>query len=982
MHIKQVIKQSDDLMHIIKKLSKIIFDKFTERDRKVWTRRLNSQMFRCSKVIKNNRLSVGTVRKLQTYIGHFKHFRQIILNFNNKYVGLGLNSKLHNRVKWENVISCFASRIKTGVIVNLVHKDLTQFLNDCYIIFSRKIKIILKTNRILKVNTTFCGEFIKKSSDTESLDLKYFNTKNAIIDTSTDLHLWFSENVKDKIFTKLSEFAEKDSGAALSKVISLEVNINKVEIGNGSSFIDLPIEIQKKRACINVHNVDQACFYWSIVSALCPVTKDPQRVSKYPHYSTVLQTDKLESPMPLSQISKFEKSNAISVNVFALELNVVKDKQFYEVVPARLTPQKMEKHVNLLLIQDKYFPKLNDYDAPPEDDDDQTEIRLHYCWIKDLGKLVRSQLNKNTRKKYICDRCLNYFHSESKLAEHEEMCSDVNKCKMTVPKYDHVAFRNFTYKQTTPFIVYADFECQLHNFTDSNVSLSKTAKYQKHVPFSAGYYLKCAYDDSLSYFNSYRGENCMEWFAKEMAEISKFVNSKIKTIVPMVEKPNTNMTTVCHICEKRFLATDTIVVDHDHFTGQVRGFAHQAYPAWYYTMPGYTWDCMLRYTQCKLELLKDVDMILFMEKAIRGGISVCSNRYSEANNKYISSYDPTRPSKYILYLDVNNLYGWAMSEALPIGGFKWIEDVTKFGVGNLPEGHIDIMSIQDDAKEGYFFQVDLEYPRELHDKHKDFPFAAEHRIPPGSKLPKLIPTLYHKTKYIMHYRNLKQALANGLILTKIHKVLKFNQSAWLRPYIELNTNLRAAATNSFEKNLFKLMNNAVFGKTMENQRRHRIVKLCKKWHGRYGAKNLIASSRFHSRTIFSENLVAIELKKSEVCFNKPLYIGAAILDISKLCMYDFHYNFMLPTMGEKNCSLLYMDTDSFIYELQCSDAYREVLKAHPSKFDTSDYAENNPYEIESSLMIATISLSRDVLPASFEATNSLRRSTNSFGSSQ
>ncbi|XP_050497528.1 uncharacterized protein LOC126878705 [Diabrotica virgifera virgifera] len=142
------------------------------------------------------------------------------------------------------------------------------------------------------------------------------------------------------------------------------------------------------------------------------------------------------------------------------------------------------------------------------------------------------------------------------------------------------------------------------------------------------------------------------------------------------------------------------------------------------------------------------------------------------------------------------------------------------------------------------------------------------------------------------------------------------------------------------------MNNAVFGKTMENIRRHRIVKLCKKWHGRYGAKNLIASSRFHSRTIFHENLVAIELKKSEVCFNKPLYIGAAILDISKLCMYDFHYNFMLPTMGEENCSLLYMDTDSFIYELQCSDAYREVLKAYPSKFDTSDYAENNPYDIE------------------------------------
>ncbi|XP_072403124.1 uncharacterized protein [Diabrotica undecimpunctata] len=678
----------------------------------------------------------------------------------------------------------------------------------------------------------------------------YNNNKFAVVNTvCSDLH------ISDK---------EKDSGAALSKVISLEVNINKVEIGNGSSFIDLPIEIQKKRACINVHNVDQACFYWSIVSALYPVNKNAGRVSKYPYYSTVLQTDKLESPMQLNQISKFEKLNAISVNVFVLELNVVKDKQFYEVVPARLTPQKMEKHVNLLLVQDKYFPKLNDYDVLPEDDD-QTEIRLHYCWIKDLGKLVKSQLNKDTRKKYICDRCLNYFSSESKLAEHEEMCSDVNKCRMTVPKYDHVAFRNFTYKQTTPFIVYADFECQLHNFTDSNVTFRQ----------------KCR---------------------------------------------------------------DTYKLD----------------PAWYYTMPGYTWDCMLKYTQCKLELLKDVDMILFMEKAIRGGISVCSNRYSEANNKYISSYDPTRPSKYILYLDVNNLYGWAMSEALPIGGFKWIEDVTKFGVGNLPEGHIDIMSIQDDAKEGYFFQVDLEYPRELHDKHKDFPFAAEHRIPPGSKLPKLIPTLYPKTKYIMHYRNLKQALANGLILTKIHKVLKFNQSAWLRPYINLNTQLRAKATSSFEKNLYKLMNNAVFGKTLQNQRRHRIVKLCKKWHGRYGAKNLIASSRFHSRTIFSENLVAIELKKSEVCFNKPLYIGAAILDISKLCMYDFHYNFMLPTMGEKNCSLLYMDTDSFIYELQCSDAYREVLKAHPKlPNNDSENERDDPFDSDDSVIDKSYVLSSD-----------------------
>ncbi|XP_050498751.1 uncharacterized protein LOC126884985 [Diabrotica virgifera virgifera] len=1139
--IKEIVKQSDNLLLTIKRLRKIIFDKFTQNDAKVWLKRLNAHICKCNNLIKAKKLPIGTARKLQSNVGHFKHFRRIILNFNRR-VGLGLNSKLRNRVKWENVVSSFASRIKTGVIINLYHKDVGPFLDDAFTVFKQKVKTVLKSNRILKVNTTLWGEFIKKTGDSESLDLIHFNTKNVIIDSySTDLHIWFSENVKDIIFKKMSEFAEKGSGAALSKVISLEVNINKVEIGNGSSYIKIPEQIQKRHACINIKNYDQNCFYWAIISSLYPAKIHTERTSAYPYYSTALKTEDLEAPMPLSHITKFEKINTISVNVYALELNQVKEKQFYEVVPARLTQNKLDRHVNLLLIQDKYFPKLNDYDAPPSDDEN-IEIKYHYCWIKDMSRLLSSQLSKNEHKKYICDRCMNYFYSGNKLAEHEEFCRDINKCKMTVPKYDHVAFRNFTYKQTTPFIIYADFECQLHNFTDSNVKLSKTAKYQKHVPYSAGYYFKCAYDDSLSYFRSYRGENCMEWFAKEMAEISKFVDSKIKSIVPMVKKPSTSKATVCHICEKRFLATDIIVVDHDHFTGEVRGFAHQACnlnfrkvfvvpvafhnfsgydshfmiidlckhghlsllpinkekyisftlhsdehkirlrfidtmrfmgasldelaslldtsekkilkqefysldddafnlltckgvfcydyvdslekleetslptishfynklcdehiseqkyahaqkvwctfecknlgeysdlylktdillladvfeqfrqkcrdtyhldPAWYYTIPGYTWDCMLRYTKCRLELLKDVDMILFIEKGIRGGISVCSNRFSEANNKYMSTYDPTQPSKYIMYLDVNNLYGWAMSEYLPFGGFKWIEDVTKFGLASkstkLPKGHIDIMSIPNAAKEGYFFQVDLEYPLELHDKHKDFPFAAEHRIPPGSKQPKLLPTLFNKSKYIIHYRNLKQALSNGLILTKIHKVLKFNQSAWLRPYIELNTNLRAASKSSFEKNLYKMMNNAVFGKTMENIRRHRTVKICKNWNGRYGAKNLIASIRFHSRTIFSENLVAIELTKSVVCFNKPLYIGAAILDISKLCMYDFHYSFMLPTMGEENCMLLYMDTDSFIYELQCLDAYKEVLKAHNSKFDTSDYSENNPYMIE------------------------------------
>ncbi|XP_057656772.1 uncharacterized protein LOC130894170 [Diorhabda carinulata] len=526
----------------------------------------------------------------------------------------------------------------------------------------------------------------------------------------------------------------------------------------------------------------------------------------------------------------------------------------------------------------------------------------------------------------------------------------------------------------------------LEQFTDKTQLHNKTNKYQKHIAYSAGYYVKCSYNEDLSFFKSYRGRDCMDWFANELSNLAESIKSEIKTITPMEEKPDLPKKGVfcydfidsweklntcelppieafynkledknisiekyshAHAVWKSFdienlgqysdlyLKTDVLLLS-DVFK-QFRRKCSITYgldPAWYYTMPGYTWDCMLKYVGCKLELLHDVDMIMFIEKAIRGGISVCSSRLSNANNKYMPKYDSTKPSKYLLYLDVNNLYGWAMCKPLPYGGFEWLDNE-----------NFDVMSVADNSSVGYILQVDLEYPHELHDLHRDFPFAPEHRKPVGSNYSKLMTTLYCKKEYTVHYRNLKQMLANGLKIKKIHKILKFNQSAWLRPYIELNTRLRAAATNDFEKNLYKLANNAVFGKTMENIRKHRIVKLVKTWNGRYGAKNLISSVRFHSRTVFNENLIAVELTKSELVFNKPLYVGMTVLDLSKLCMYQFHYDYMIPKMGIDRCKLMYMDTDSFVYELICDDAYEEVLKADLTKFDTSDYPINNNYNI-------------------------------------
>lgn len=359
-------------------------------------------------------------------------------------------------------------------------------------------------------------------------------------------------------------------------------------------------------------------------------------------------------------------------------------------------------------------------------------------------------------------------------------------------------------------------------------------------------------------------------------------------------------------------------------------------PAHYFTTPGLSWDAMLFHTKIRLELLTDIDMLLFIERGIRGGVSQCSSRYSKANNIFMGgdSYNPKKDDTYILYVDANNLYGWAMSQFLPTGDFHWVDNADKFNV----------MNIDDNDSSGYILEVDLTYPDNIHDLHMDLPFAPTQMNPPGSKHSKLLLTLLPKSRYVIHYRNLKQCVKYGLILSKIHRVLSFKQSPWLKEYIDLNTQYRTNAKNDFEKNFFKLMNNAVFGKTMENVRKHVNVKLLSKWDGRYGARSLIAKPNFHSYTVFDENLVAVELEKTQVIMNKPIYIGQAVLDISKLCMYDYHYGHIKPIF-ETKCKCLYTDTDSFIYEFTNMNPYA-AIKKYSDLYDTSDYEVNNEFNIK------------------------------------
>ena len=315
-------------------------------------------------------------------------------------------------------------------------------------------------------------------------------------------------------------------------------------------------------------------------------------------------------------------------------------------------------------------------------------------------------------------------------------------------------------------------------------------------------------------------------------------------------------------------------------------------------------------------------MLMMFEEGTQGGMCQATYKYAKGNNKYMKKYDKNKESSYLKYLDPNNLYGWEVPQKRPVGNFKLMEKdhISKF-----------IKDYDENSDKGYILEVDVDYPKNLHKLHSDLPFLPERmKI---IKSTKLVCNIRNKENYVVHIRALKQALDHGLKLTKVHRVIEFRQEAWLKPYIDMNTELWKHVKNDFEKDFFKLMNNSAYGKTMENVRNHRdirVITINKR-------RSILASEpNYHSTKYISKDLLIMEMKKTEVRMNKPIYLGQAILVISKTLMYEFWYDYIKPKYEDK-ARLCYMDTDSFVMHIKTEDFYKDIAGDVERWFDTSNY---------------------------------------------
>ena len=374
----------------------------------------------------------------------------------------------------------------------------------------------------------------------------------------------------------------------------------------------------------------------------------------------------------------------------------------------------------------------------------------------------------------------------------------------------------------------------------------------------------------------------------------------------------------------------------------------------YLSLPALSYDCMLKYTGNKLDFIYDKETYDFLKKGIRGGVSMIPHRYAEANNPGLESYDTTRPTSYLVYLDCNALYSSVMTKKLPYKKLKWVS-LTKEDVLSIAESY--------DAEDsvGYLIECDLKYPTRIHDLTKDLPLAPEHRtvteemLSPYTKqmrdelgiakdkIPKLLSTQYDKERYVCHIENLQFYLKQGMKLKKVHRALRFKQKAIFKPYVELCINERNKPnTGADEKAMWKLCCNSIFGKTIMNVEKKSSLKLLTEPKK---VLNAIRSPRFKHADVINSKVVQIAAHQKAHLINTPYYVGVTILELSKLVVMRMHYEHFLKKYGIFRLKLCMTDTDSLLYYIETENLYEELKEMGIVEF--SNYPEDHPYHDKS-----------------------------------
>ena len=371
-------------------------------------------------------------------------------------------------------------------------------------------------------------------------------------------------------------------------------------------------------------------------------------------------------------------------------------------------------------------------------------------------------------------------------------------------------------------------------------------------------------------------------------------------------------------------------------------------PARYLSLPHFAWHSMLLFTGAKLDLVPSPDMYFFIKRGIRGGVASIMHRLVEDVNipEMGKLYNSEKPRKEIAAFDCVNLYGLALCRALPKGNFRWLtaEEIRNFTTEQ----------INDVSKVGYILSVDLDYPDKLHDLHDMLPFCPEKTcIPPAEwseytlrqglalndtkSTEKLIPHLKKRIDYVIHGEHLKYCLKKGLVLKKIRRILAFDQDRWLAPFINFVTDCRKAAATEFESSVWKRMINATYGRLLMDKEKCVNLKLVDSQ-----SKFLKESKKTNlkSLTFYNPKLVGVQLTPQRFVLDKPIAVGFACLELSKLHIYKFHYGYILPTYG-KDCQLLVTDTDSLIYSISNHNVDEEIW-ANRHYFDLSNYPKDSP----------------------------------------